>query len=164
MPACGYRHEATAQIVRPDITAIRPREISPGVARVGMDLQDIATAAADFVTQASPRLVEIEAEIRAAQPPRDGAVLMYLYRHQQPCMGCPHVTWKQWRSHPRRAVYRWSAHRLQTPLRHLPHSKDYADLRLLVIEALALERRRTTLVKHLSALARALAALPETHP
>jgi len=132
-----------------------------------MDIQDILTTAADFVTQASSRLVELEAEIRAAQPVRDRAVLMYLYRHKLPCLGCPHVTWKQWRSHPRNPVHRWLAHRLQAPLPHLPRGDDCKDLRPLVVEVLTLERRRAMLVHHLSALARVLAAiktLPETPP
>ncbi len=121
-----------------------------------MDIQEILTTAADFVTQASSRLVELEAEIRAAQPVRDRAVLMYLYRHKQPCLGCPHVTWRQWRNHPRRSIHRWSAHRLQTPLRHLPRGENGADLHRIVVEVLALERRRATFVRHLSALAQAI--------
>lgn len=124
-----------------------------------MDIQDIPAAAADFVTQASFRLVELEAEIRAAQPIRDRAVLMYLYRHKQPCLGCPHVSWKQWRSHPRHPVHRWLAHRLQSPLPHLPRKDDCKDLRPLVVEVLTLERRRAMLVQHLSALARVLATI-----
>jgi len=53
----------------------------------------------------------------------------------------------------------WSAYRLQSPLRHLPRNDDSTDLRPLVVEALALERRRTIFVRDLSAIAQTISAM-----
>lgn len=123
-----------------------------------MDVQEIVATAADLVVQVSARLVSLQAEIRAAQPVGDGAVLLELYRHKPPCLGCPHVIWKQWRGHPHHPTRAWQAHRISDPLRRLPRCEEAAGLRPLVVEALALERQRAVLVKHFSAIARAVGA------
>lgn len=124
-----------------------------------LSIEDICTEAATAVSRMAERLVVLEREIRAAQPVRDRAVLMYLYRHDPHCLGCPHVIWKQWRSHPRRPIHRWSAHRIDSPLRHLPRREDCSQARPLIHEAVDLAAHRQVLVHHISALARSLSHL-----
>ena len=128
-----------------------------------MDIDDIISGCGAAITRMSDRLRELEAEIRDAQPIRHGAVLMELYRHKPPCLGCPHVTWKQWKGHPHHPTRTWQAHRLASPLVHLPRGDGAATLRLLVREALSIEQRRTKLVQHLSVLAQVLHKAPERH-
>lgn len=117
-----------------------------------METSTVVTQAIAEVHRCTARLIEIEAAVRAVQPVRDRAVIMYFYRHKTPCMGCPHPLWKQWRHHPKHAAHRWSAHHLQAPLRHLPRRADCAGLRPLVAEAVALQRYRSRLIHHLGAL------------
>lgn len=113
---------------------------------------EVATKAAREIEAINSALYAIADQIRASQQVADGSVILYFTQHKPPCLGCPHLDWKIWKSHPHKLVHRWQAHRIKNPLVRLKRYGKNPELRALVKEALRLEARRSRLVAPLSRL------------
>ncbi|MDI3258463.1 MAG: hypothetical protein QJR02_02070 [Sinobacteraceae bacterium] len=120
-------------------------------------LHDLGVTAARQLQALTARLMQIEREIRDAQPKKSGAIILYLYTHSKRCNGCPHPVWKQWRYHPRNRMHRWVAHALPSSriTQRLPRNPPLPALNALVHEALAIDAKRQALIAAFGALQRA---------
>lgn len=125
------------------------RDVPDGTARAEATVH----WAGALIRAANDRLRVLETAIRAAQPVRNGAVIMMLKSHEPPCMGCPHPHWLQWRGHPQNTRHQWLGHPVRYPLARLPRWGANPHLRALVREACAITAKRQRVINHLSPLA-----------
>ena len=122
-------------------------------------------AIADTLAGMAERLVELEEEIRSAQPRAHKAVLLGL-RHcgtggKPGCSGCPHPRWYRWvntgQEHEHKP-HRWFAAAIDSPLRYIRGKQIPEGARELIREAVALIQYRRKLLAALVSLKRSHAA------
>jgi len=79
------------KLTQSDVTALKP---SP--AHGPAKLHKVAGKAISRVEAINTRLYVIQDALKAAQPKLPGAVLLYLYKCNRNCGGCPHIVWRKW--------------------------------------------------------------------
>ena len=79
------------KLPKPEVSVLKPAP-AHGPAK----LREVADKAVSRVEAIITRLYEIQDELKAAQPKLPGAVLLYLYKCNKNCGGCPHIVWRKW--------------------------------------------------------------------